>query len=176
MDFKVFLSTLPDFAGIRKYSKRTNILCGVECDGLIQMKFLELKKDLPNLINELEFEKAFLIVLRTFDKSITLSKVRKEDNFEKAKFLFWIYDELEKISKMEMQYLSGSTSKRLRNAGIERLNVFEYFNTIDSISKEYGYKHEEVENMRYSRIFDIQYRNKILGEIHENILNDSRSV
>ena len=176
MDFKIFLSTLPDFDGIRKYSKRTNILCGVECSGLIEMKFLELKETLPKLINELEFEKAFLLVLKNFDKSITLSKIKKEDNFEKAKFLFWIYDELDKISKMEQQYLSGSTSKRLRNAGIESLNVFEYFNIIDSIAKEYPYTHEDVENMRYSRIFDIQYRNKLIGEIHENMLNDSRSV
>lgn len=172
MGFKLFLLSLPDFEGIKKYAKRTNRLCNVECSSLIELPFMVLKRDLPNLINDGEYEKAMLLVLRCFDKRVTLSKVVKEDNFNKTMFLFWMYDEFEKINKLEREYLSGSTSKKLRNAGIDKLNVFGYFNTIDSIAREYGYKHSEVEKMKYSLIFDIQYRGKMLTEIHNELIEN----
>lgn len=172
MSFKLFLLRLPDFEGIKKYAKRTNRLCNVECSSLIELPFIVLKRDLPNLIKDGEYEKAILLVLRCFDKRVTLSNVIKEDNFNKTMFLFWIFDEFEKINKMEREYLSGAVSKKLRNAGIDRLNVLGYFNTIDAIAKEYGYKHSEAARLKYSLIFDIQYRNKILTEIHNELIEN----
>lgn len=65
-------------------------------------------------------------------------------------------------------------------AGIQRLEQLSFFNSIDQIAREYGYTHEEVENLSANTVFLILCRKSFLNTFEANLReirkrNDNRT-
>lgn len=173
MTFENFLSQLPSFEVLRKHSKRVNAMCGVTLEDLIFVPYWELKNTIPELMKEAKIEEIIFLILEHKKKSLTFMDVKKQDNYKKLMFFFWIEDQYSKIAKLEEQHLMGEPDAKLIRAGIRKLDVLGVFNVIDDIVKRYNvYTHKQIKKMSYGDIFDIQLRTKIENEIEKALIKN----
>lgn len=166
MRFDVFLLQF-DFQAIRSKAKKQDYLGKYKAKDLIHLPYWFVKNDIPEMLQQGNFEKILFLVLKRSKNKLTFDFVKGCDNYEKCMFLFWILDEIERINKLEQRYLMvKKTAKDKRD--YSKLNEMGYFNVIDSIAKDYAYTHKEVKKLPYSLIFDIQARNKLISEIYDS--------
>lgn len=166
MRFELFLLQF-DFQAIRSKAKKQNFLGKYKAKDLINLPYWFVKNDIPEMLQQGKFEKIMHLVLKHSKNNITFAKVKAFDNYEKCMFLFWVLDEIEKISKLEQRYLVVR-KKAKDKRDYSKLNEMGYFNVIDSIAKDYAYTHKQVKKLPYSLIFDIQARNKLISEIYDS--------
>lgn len=166
MDFIIFLSRF-DFNAIRTKSERRQGLGKYKACQLIDLPYWFVKVTIPEMIESGEFEKLMFEVLKKSKNNISFVEVRKNDNYEKCMFLFWILDQIEAIAKMEQAYLI-TKKKKGDKRDYSKLNQMGFFNVIDSIAKDYKYTHEETKELPYSLVFDIQMRNKLISDIYDS--------
>lgn len=168
MNFRQFLGKIENFDLVKKHAERTNRICGVEMDNLFGVPFWEVKQEIPKLINDGEIERAIHKVIVS-EKNITFGKVKDSDNYEKAKFFFWMLDQYEVIAKLEETKLMSNPDPDLSAAGVDKLNVLESFNIIDNIAHKYSYTHAEAKELTYDTVFSIQLKEKIEREINKKL-------
>lgn len=153
---------------VRTYTEPLNILLGITMENLEDVSYEDVKKTIPELINSDQYEKAIQIVLRTSKKKITLWRINLISVRKRMLFIFWVQKQYVEINKLE-ENLASSPSPEQTNAGIHTLNILGDINMIDVLAKGEVWNWETVRNMPYGRIFEKQYRNKLLDDIAEKL-------
>ena len=104
MSFKKYLDTIGDnFTLIKKHSKLSGKLAGLEVEGITHLSYRDLKETIPELFKNLEFERAMYIV---FEKKINFKRILREKNSRKLIFLLWLKDQYRQIEELEEHYLT----------------------------------------------------------------------
>ena len=92
-----------------------------------------------------------------------------------------LLDLIEKLKQVQEKesLISHKPTEEEQRAGIKALNQLSHFNTIDQISRDYGYKHSEVENLEFEVVYFILLRrsflNKFEKKLNEIRRNDNRA-
>ncbi|HET8838051.1 MAG TPA: hypothetical protein VFM82_03565 [Flavobacteriaceae bacterium] len=162
---------MQDFQLVKKFGNRQKELFGKQPRDLIYLTYGFVKIDLPELINDGEFE---TLIFECFEKKINRKKINALKPTEAWQFILWVYDELQNISKMEKQYLSSTPEPDLINAGIETLNELGETNLIDTLANGDVLKWEEIKKMPYHVIFDKQRKMKLEADIQKNLARIQR--
>jgi len=127
---------------------------------------------------QMELAKGHL--LESIPKLLTIYLGKNEKYYLKMKIseslplIKGVIQEFEKILIKEQNSFNKKTDPDEILAGIESLNVFSHFNTIDEIAKQYNYTHEEVEQLPFETVYLISYRKHILFKF-ENKLREIKS-
>ena len=175
MYFNEFLSQIPDFESVMKFAEKRDGLLNIELKHISTAPYKVVKEIVPNLIKEGKYEKAMFNLLKVKNKKITFVKIRKADNYDKAKFLFWIITQLREISELEQQQLSSRSDPEWINAGIGKLDVLGDFNTIDGLALSYPqYTHKDIEWLPYELVFSMLLRAKILRDVEKKRIENMR--
>lgn len=157
---------MTEFDLIRKFGKRKKELFGKEPRQLIYLPYGFVKIDLPEMLNEADFEN---VVFECFEKKVSKKKIRKLEQTESIPFVLWVYDELQNIIKIEKEYLTSNPEPDLVHAGIDRLNELGETNLIDTLAGGDILKWEKVKQMPYHVIFDKQRKMKLESDIQKNL-------
>ena len=151
-----------EFNILKKFVKRSNTVQGITSKDLIYFSYGFVKIDLPNLLEEANFEDIFTALLPGVKtKSLNIQKA--------LPFIFWVYDSLKNVIAIEKEYLSSTPKIDLMSAGIERLNELGELNTLDAVASRFNYKMEEVKAKPYHEVFDLQRKMKLEADIQEDL-------
>lgn len=168
MTFQLFLSLIPEREIISKHSKRSNTLCGVTLTSIFDLSFWDVKNTIPDMLEEGKYDEVFHKLISN-KKKIKFARIEKVNNFKKFEFYMWLLDQYEAINNLERTQLNSVVDQKLINAGIKRMEVLGYFPLIDAIARDYNYTHEEVKNLSYETVFEIQLKNKIEADINKKL-------
>jgi len=180
MKFNTFISRIEDVELVQKYSERVNSLCGILLMDLTEMQYRILKHEVPQLIGSGLYEEAITEVLwsersrklrrfKAWRRTRLAKKVKKQDNYKKLKFLFWIQDQYKLINELEQRYLSSPPDGKLIQAGIQDLDVLGDKNILDQLAGGDVLKWEQIEQLPYGRVFDKQLKNVIEARISKKL-------
>jgi hypothetical protein len=97
-------------------------------------------------------------------------KIKRDNvlNMEIVQFyqaLNWLQEELKTLSMREKKFLSAEPDPVLKEAGIDRLNVFTDLNPLINLAKQYSKSPDEVSKWNYNLVFSLLLHGKIMGEI-----------
>jgi hypothetical protein len=77
---------------------------------------------------------------------------------------------IENSLKSEKKNLKYTPTADEKKAGIDRLNVFEDWGTIDSLVRTYPqYTHAEIAELQYTEVYMMQWRSVVLAKIERNM-------
>ena len=97
-----------------------------------------------------------------------LFKIKTADFYYGIKY---IKNEIERISQIEKSVFdSDDVDQKMKDAGIEKLEVFKELNTIIPIASKFGVTPMEVERWNYDLVFSIQYHEKVSNEIQKEYM------
>ena len=81
--------------------------------------------------------------------------------------LNWIKKEVQNIYDREIQSLSSPPDSKLKDAGIDDLNIFGEMNTLIALGEKFGKAPQEIENWNYEIVFSLILHQKISAEINK---------
>ena len=81
--------------------------------------------------------------------------------------LNWIQNEIETIYEREVKNLSSSADSKMKDAGIDELNVFGEMNTLIMLGEKFGKAPQEIENWKYNLVFSLMLHQKISSEVNK---------
>ena len=138
-------------------------------EDITHLPFIAIKRDIPNFIKEMQFEKAF---------SLTLSKpeveIMKISPLDRFRLLLWLEHQYQKINKMESTYLVSPPDMKLIAAGIRDLDPLGITNVIDMLAGGDVTKWAEVEQLPYSVCFEKQLKNTIEKRIEKKLIEQQK--
>lgn len=161
------LITANQFNLLKKTAKRTDTLKDIKGTDLIYMPYGFVKEELPDLLSEGDFKNIFM---RLF-KKLNVTKLNVQ---EAVSALLWVIDSLEKIVKVEQDYLVSHPDPDLMNAGINRLNELGELNVLDAVAQRFRYRIEEVRAMPYYEVFNFQRKMKLENDIQKDLVRIQR--
>ncbi len=150
-----------EFDLLVKFSKRSNVLFGVEVPQLIYMPYRFVKIDLPELLSTSNISE----LLETICKIHNI-KIKQSETPEIISFILWLKDEFEKIQQLEQAHLSNQPDPDMIAAGVQELNELGEINIIDSLAGGDILKWEQIEQLPYHKVFD-----KLKKDMVENKIN-----
>lgn len=153
---------------VRTYTESLDTLLGITMKDLTEVSYKDVKETIPDLINSDQYERAIQIVLRSSKNSMFLWRIHYICVRSRMLFIFWIQEQYDEINKLE-ENLASSPSPEQTNAGIHNLNILGDINMIDVLAKGNVERWEHIRNMPYGRIFEKQYRNKLLDDIAKKL-------
>lgn len=165
MDFALFVNTIPNLELVQKYSERIDTLLGIKVTDFTYLPYRIVKQEIREMIYNSQLDEVILLVLKCYKKTVTLKQVKKIDNYEKLKFIFWLQDQVKTINEMERKHLVTPPDPKLVAAGIEELDVLGDDNLIDSLAGGDVAKWEEIRNIPYDIIFRKQLKTNIEARI-----------
>jgi|GEM_PF-2963863 len=171
---KIDFSTvsLKDFERMVKYGKSSDTIGKYKSKAFIELPFGMVKKDLPLLQKqELLQESAYLILECQFGK-VDLSGVSGNEFLQ---FLLWIREQQSFLSMIEKNNLSSPPEPELMAAGIDRLDEFGSYVTIDSLAKGNILEHERIEKLPYFKVYEKLKLDKIQRDIEKAYLEIMKS-
>lgn len=145
------------FDFLKKYGERKNSLNGIEAKQMIAYSYKLVKIDLPELIEQNDYENVVYKLL----------KIKDYNGGDVLNFILWVVDELEKINKMEADYLSSEPEIELIQAGINNLNNYGKIGMLYSLSSNI-LEWKKILNMPYCEIFDLLLYQKEKAQIEKN--------
>jgi hypothetical protein len=159
-----------EYHNICQFQKGNNNIKNKTCDGLMSLSWLDVSeiKDYFQSMNVEGIVTALKIVFGLKEKEILHLDIKE---FYQA--FNWIQDELLKIYKAEKK-LSSKPDSKLKEAGIDDLNIFGDLNSLIAIGEKFATPPHEVEKWNYSLVFSLIYHDKISGEVqkrYDKILN-----
>ena len=155
--------SIEDFNLLKKVGKRSNTLNLIQATELYYLPYFFVKSELPELLNGGNYKAVFSVM---FENKLNFNQIKTNDAFET---LLWIFDSYNDILKVEKQYLSSFPDPDLMAAGINRLNEVGELNVTDSVAQRFGYKIEEVEQLKYHKVFDLQRKMKLEADIQRDL-------
>lgn len=158
-----------DFNFLVKNGKRTSILLNFDFESLIYSSWGMIKETIPELCLKGEFDKLFYLMLKERGVNVFVNDLHQIPFKKAVAFILWIKDEMNTIQELEKTYLVSSPSAKMFSAGINKLDQFGILNTIDNLAGGDIFKYDEVKKLRYSLVFDKQYREIIKSEITEKL-------
>lgn len=79
----------------------------------------------------------------------------------------WVQEQVITINKKEQKTLTSTPDGKLKEAGIEDLNIFGELNTLIALGEKFGKAPQEVEKWAYSIVFSLMYHDKISSDINK---------
>lgn len=151
---------------IKKYDKGWSPI-----DDITYLPFIAIKKEIPDLMSDGKFDEAIAIVL-----SEQINQTLKRTEIERFRILIWIEKQYEKINAIEKRYLERPPDFKMLAAGIKTLDVLGFYNTTSMICEKYpAYKIEEVEQLPYSRVFEMQLHSVLMGDIQKKMIEQNKT-
>jgi hypothetical protein len=158
-----------DFNFLIKNGKRSDKICNFDFESLIHCSWGLLKEQLPDLFSKGCFDILFYLLLKDRGVNLFLNDVNNISVNDALKFILWIRDELETIKQLEQNYLVSSPNAKMVQAGIHKLDQFGLMNTLDNLAGGDILKYDEVRKLKYSVVFDKQFREIKIGEIQTKL-------
>ena len=150
---------------IKKYDKGLEII-----PDITSVCFIDIKKNIPELISEGKFEESISLISKQ-----SIKEILKIEELDRFRMLIWIEKQYDNINRIEKQYLERVPEFKLIAAGIKNLDVLGHLNTTVMLSKEYGYKIEEIEQLPYSRCFELQLKSVIESDIQKKLIEHNKN-
>ena len=151
---------------MRKYDKQG----WSPIDDITHLPFITIKRDIPNFVKEMQFEKAFCLTL-----SKSMDEVLKIPPLDRFRLLLWLEHQYDKINKMEEAYLVSPPDMKLIAAGIRDLDPLGVVNVIDMLANGDITKWSEVEKLPYSLCFEKQLKNTIEKRIEKKLIDQQKN-
>ena len=82
----------------------------------------------------------------------------------------WINNEVKQIIEREVENLSSEPDSKLKDAGVDSLNIFKELNTLILLGEKFATPPQEVENWNYSLVFGLMLHNKITNDINRRLV------
>lgn len=163
---KIDFSTvsLKDFQRMVKYGKPSDTIGPYKSKAFIELPYGVVKKDLPILQKQDLIQDSIELILNCQFDNVDLSNVTGNEFLQ---FLLWIKDQQEFINNIEKNNLSSIPKAELMAAGIQRLDEFGSYVTIDSLASGDILKHEQIEKLPYYKVYEKLKLDKIQREIEE---------
>ncbi|QGZ15838.1 hypothetical protein [Elizabethkingia phage TCUEAP1] len=120
--------------------------------------------DLPNLINQGDFEGAIEVLFEAQGCNIHKSKLPYSYN-DMLRVVLWIRERLDFVARIEKAHLSGEPNIDLLNAGSRRLDEFGGYNVLDQLSGGDILKYDAISKLEYWRIYQKLKMDKVRDEI-----------
>lgn len=143
-----------DLSVIVKSGKRTNKILGIEFEQLIYFPYWFVKVEVKELLLKGQFSELILLLLKEKGKELTLIELSKEKHNELFSFVLWIKDEIEQISKLELEYLQSEPNNDMVNAGLRDFDELGEINTIDNLAGGDILKWDQIKKLPYHQVFD----------------------
>lgn len=156
--------SMKDFQRMVKYGKPTDTLGPYKSKAFIELPYGVVKKDLPLLQKKDLIQDSIELVLKCQFDNVDLSEVPANDFL---RFILWIHEQQEFIYTIEKNNLSSEPEAELVAAGINRLDEFGSYTTIDSLASGDVLKHEEIERLPYYVVYQKLKLDKIQREIEK---------
>lgn len=90
--------------------------------------------------------------------------------------LNWIKEEIQAIYEREVQSLSSTPDSKMKDAGIDDLNIFGEMNTLIMLGEKYGKAPQEIENWNYNLVFSLMLHQKISSDINKRYVELNKPV
>lgn len=163
---KIDFSTvsLKDFQRMVKYGKSSDTIGPYKSKAFIELPYGVVKKDLPILQKQDLIQDSIELILNCQFDNVDLSEVPANDFL---RFILWIHEQQEFIYTIEKNNLSSELEPELAAAGINRLDEFGSYTTIDSLASGDILKHEEIEKLPYYVVYQKLKLDKIQREIEK---------
>ena len=87
----------------------------------------------------------------------------------------WINNEVKQIIEREVENLSSEPDSKLKDAGVDSLNIFKELNTLILLGEKFATPPQEVENWNYSLVFGLMLHNKITNDINRRLVELNKS-
>ena len=81
--------------------------------------------------------------------------------------LNWIREEMQSIYERERHNLTSTPDAKLKDAGIEDLNMFGELNTLIALGEKFSKPPQEVENWNYNLVFSLMLHQKVSNDINK---------
>jgi hypothetical protein len=150
---------------IKKYDKGYSPI-----ESIIHLPLIDVKKNIPYLIDEGKFDEAISICL-----SEPIKETLKREELERFRILIWIEKQYEKINDMEKRALERPPEFKMLAAGIKKLDDFGIVNIIDMLSNGDVTKWSEIEQLPYEVCFTKQLKTTIENDINKKMLELNKS-
>jgi hypothetical protein len=127
---------------------------------------LNLKQ--PTFLNMIEIFKTIF--------GLSQNEIYKINVIEFYHALNWIKEEIQNIYDREIQNLSSTPDSKLKDAGIDDLNIFGEMNTLIAFGEKFGKAPQEVENWNYNLVFSLMLHQKISSDINKRYVELNKLV
>lgn len=145
-------------------------------------KPIKAKKEIESL-TDLTFGEVTLIKMNLKEPSLnsmveifkTIFGLSQKDIFKISVIDFyhalnWIKEEIQTIYNRELDNLSSSPDPKLKEAGIDALNVFGEMNTLIMLGEKFGQPPQDIENWSYNLVFSLMLHQKITADVNKNLI------
>lgn len=163
---KIDFSTvsLKDFQRMVKYGKPSDTIGPYKSKAFIELPYGVVKKDLPLLQKQDLIQDCIELILNCQFDNVDIFKVSGNEFLQ---FILWINEQQEFINTIEKNNLSSIPKAELMAAGIQRLDEFGSYVTIDTLASGDILKHEKIEKLPYYKVYEKLKLDKIQREIEE---------
>ena len=147
-----------------KYGKSSNIVGGFESVSFMELHYEKIKRDIVYLLKENSINEVLELIFKPQFKNFNINKVKEA---EKISFIIWINEQLERVFKIEEQFLQSEPEPELIASGIDRLNEFGINPLMEKIAKDWNKTPEEIEQYPYFKIYQKIKMDKVQSEINK---------
>lgn len=88
----------------------------------------------------------------------------------------WIKKEIEFIYNRELENLTSASDSKLKEAGIDDLNIFGEMNTLIALGEKFGKSPQEIENWNYEIVFSLMLHQKISNDVNKRFVELNKPV
>lgn len=104
------------------------------------------------------------------------NQIHKIDVVKFYHSLNWIKEEVQNVYDREVQSLSSPPDSKLKDAGIDDLNIFGEMNTLIALGEKFGKAPQEIENWNYEIVFSLILHQKISSDINKRYIELNKPV
>ena len=113
----------------------------------------------PNFLNIVEI---FKIIFELEQKDLF-----KIDVIQFYHSINWIKQEVQAVYDREVENLTSTPDSKLKDAGIDELNIFGEMNTLIMLGEKFSKAPQEIENWNYNLVFSLMLHQKISSEVNK---------
>lgn len=139
-------------------------------ENITHLPFIYVKRDIPNFIQESNFDEAFSLTL-----SKPISEILKIPPLDRFRLLIWIENQYKIINEIETKYLISPPDIKMTAAGVRDLDVLGITNIIDMLANGDITKWKEVEMLPYHMCFDKQLKLSIEKRIEKKLIEQTKN-
>lgn len=153
-----------DYHNLLKHLVAKPIIGKRKINSLTELSFGEVAL-MKLVIQEPRFES----IIKIFKVAFGLKKkqVLQLDVISFYHALNWLKEEVRMIYEREAKNLNAETDSKLKDAGIDRLNIFGEMNTLIALGQKFSKPPQEIENWNYNLVFTLTMHEKISREIQK---------
>jgi hypothetical protein len=143
----------------------------IEMNSLTDLSFGEVS-GLKVLVQDTSIENLIEIFKMIF--KIDENRIMHIDVVKFYETFNWIILEVKNIIQREVDNLTSEPNSKLRDAGIDQLNMFKELNTLIMLGEKFATPPQEVEKWNYSLVFGLMLHNKISTDINNRLAEQNK--